>query len=270
MRHFLKLLSASIVVGTLFVGDLSRAASIAPIVSDDFSGNNGDAIHTRTPNVFPNVDLPGGSWYSVGTGGGTNNPFGTVPTINGNTALVTGNGSAFISIQSAGAYAKPTRFMISGDLKPGNTVGDVEGVGLGFSSANNAFDLNQAISLSISGKLTFSNVHTLIGTYSSANFGGNGFAPTTFYHLSYTVDTSTGGVSGITLSNISGSQSFSLSTTAFTSAATAYAGIFSNSTNPAASSGSGNIDSFEVAFVPEPASIAVLVGAATLVLRRRR
>jgi len=246
----------------------TSAAQALIIVSDNFTGTDGATINGRTPNTSPNIDLPGGSWFSSAVGVGTNPSSADVPKISGNTAQLNVNNTAYIPIQSAGSYTKPAIFTISGDLKVGTITGDVEGVGLGFSNVNSTFDLTQEIALSTSGKLTTGNLHTLIATYNAANFGGHAFDPTTFYHLLYTVNTSALTVSDITLSNGFGSQSYTLTTSAFTDAKTAYAGIFSNATS-GGTGPNGNIDNFLIT-TPEPASLSLLAGGALLLLRRRR
>jgi len=247
----------------------AQAVPLYTIVSDTFNTGSGSVIG-RTPDA---VNLPGDTYAS------SDNPFGAPPNVTVGTgtggtggAVMTVNSAGLVSIQSAGSYVKPAQFMISGDVKVGNIAGNNLGVGLGFNNINsNAFndgDLPnklQRITLGINGDLNFN--QTLIASYSAANFGGNAFDPNSFYHLSYAVDTTTGGVSNITLSNGLGSQSYTLSTTAFTYAKTAYAAIYSNS---GAVSTTGVIDNFMVEALPEPGGVVALLGLGALVVRRRR
>jgi hypothetical protein len=255
---------AAIMCSVLFLDADSSQAAIITIVSDSFAGTNGSPVHGRTPDT---VNLPGGTWFSVGTGNPSNNPFGAPPTISGNTALLQVNSSAFISLQSSGGYIKPAQFTISGDLRVGSINQNNLGVGLAFNSINSDFSSALRITLGITGDLNFN--QTLIASYNAGNFGGNQFDPDSFYHLTYTVDTSTGGVSGITLSNGLGSQNYTLSTTAFTNAMTAFAAIYSNAANVGTS---GNIDNFLVSTVPEPSAFMLLLGMGSTVFgwRRRR
>jgi hypothetical protein len=251
------------VVGVCFVCVASSSAAV--IISDSFAGTNGDAVHNRTPDT---TNLPGQNWFSQGTGidpNTSNNPFGLQPVINGNAALLSVNSSAFISLQSAGSYVKPAQFTVSADLMVGTTAGNFTGVGIGFNNINSAFDITQEISLGANGDLNLKQV--LIAHYNSANFSGQAFNPNSFYHLTYLVDTVSGGVSDVILSNAFGTQFYSVSTTVFTNAKTAYVGIFANTT---AAGTSGKVDNFLLTNAPEPASLALLVMSGAALLRPRR
>jgi hypothetical protein len=158
---------------------------------------------------------------------------------------------------------KPTQLTISGDLEVGTIGGNNLGVGLGF-NANTSYSVSQEISLGANGDLNLA--QTLIAHYNPANFSGAAFSTASFYHLSYDIDTTTGGVSNIVLSNGLGSQSYTVSTTVFTGGNTVFAGIFTNSS---ANGVIGTVDNFALSTpsVPEPPAVALLaLGAIGLLI----
>ena len=90
-------------------------------------------------------------------------------------------------------------------------------------------------------------------------YGGT-FDPMQFYTLSYTVDRSTGRILDISLSGSGADYSPFYSTTLFTPAATVYAGLYSSSSVGGAVYGA--FDNFSVTAVPEPSTLAMLLGLA--------
>lgn len=94
------------------------------------------------------------------------------------------------------------------------------------------------------------------------------FSATAFRQLSFTVDTTSGAVTDVSLVGSSADYSSLLGTTFFTDAATKYLGVGASS---AVSSRWGQIDNISVVAVPEPGA-GILCGLALtgLMLRRRR
>jgi hypothetical protein len=103
------------------------------------------------------------------------------------------------------------------------------------------------------------------GTYTGSSASLGSLSEDVFYNLSYTVDTTTGGISGIVFN---GSSISGFSTTAFTDSATGFVGVSSGASSRA---GFDNL-LVETAAVPEPSTYAMLIGGlvAMSVLHRRR
>jgi hypothetical protein len=253
----------ALILAALAVAALAASVQAAPlvIVSDGFSGVDGTGVNGRTPD---GANLPGAAWFATGVAAnnppviaaGTGNPLPSVD--------LKYNGDASISIASAGAYVKPHQMIISGDLNLNNTLDDndlARGVGLGFYSVatptppdaplhftgltlSNAGSNNGALSVIVDGS-SLGSIPVLSGILNTASF----------YRLFYTVDTTTGAVSNVSLN---GSAIVGLpATTGFTDSATTLAGFYTSS---AASDTHGHVDNFSV-ITPEPASSG-LVGIA--------
>lgn len=173
-----------------------------------------------------------------------------------------------LSLQSAGAYTKPTEFTISGDLK---IAGSTPAGALGFWST-----MPNGGQVSVTGDDTplanFTGLRLDIagGTlqvYENGILAGTPVAvgslsTNQYYNLSYAVDTATGDISSVVFD---GAAPIDFTTTAFTNAATAFAGVLSEQ------QGNGVLQSFSVTAVPEPTAFATIaLGVGALTLRRRR
>jgi hypothetical protein len=90
------------------------------------------------------------------------------------------------------------------------------------------------------------------------------FSPAVPFTVSYQVDTTTGAISNVSIPGSSSSYVFT--TSAFTDAATAYAGFGMQGGTTA----QGNVDNFSVSTVPEPATVALLALGGLMMLPRRR
>ena len=274
---------ASICLAVCAMGLLSVPAADATTVTlvQDTFNTGPTTVNGRTPDA---VDLPGSNWISS-------------QSISGNQLIVGGDGATVLSIASAGAYTKPTVLTISADLNlngmtgaaslaaEGDTAGTngtiIRGITLGF------FDPATIPTGGFFGErrgpfgVTYNDLGYLLlvrGDATAANLNGDVLAQVSTYgpsntpipltgshHLSYTVDTTTGSISGVTFDGFL--IDFGVSTAGlFTDARTNYAGNY-------AASGAGNtfgfLDNFTIT-TPEPASLSLLAAGGMLLLRRRR
>jgi hypothetical protein len=283
-----KALCGAILLGTsggFFATDSTAEATTIvtdTIVSDAFTGTNGLALAGRAPDT---ANLPGGTYVS-------NNYFGqaapAIDTAGGNplpSASSSANNMTLLTINSAGGYTKPTMMRISADLQmgPTNPVGFVE---LGFSAVNpgNSNSFHAGVNNGFSGirfrsdgalmLQTFTNPTlgaaedtTVFATYDSGALGA--LSSTAFYNLKYDIDTTTGDISNITLSNGIGSVTYDLATTIFTGSNTSFLAIGSGSGTGGTIGHFDNLQLFELALVaPEPGSFALL-GMGLVCLARR-
>jgi hypothetical protein len=244
------------------------------IVYDQFDGINGNGVNGRTPDT---VNLHGGYWT-------TNGVFPVVITASvgnpGSSMSIGPQSTALVSVASAGNYVKPAVMIIQADISLGSISGTdmpFRGVALGFDSAGsvappdngNGFD---GILIDPSGNLdllTNGNTTTSLLPYNAAVLGV--FNPSTFYTLSYEVNTLTGDLTNIYLSDLQGSEFLAdAGTNEFTDFETNFAGIQSSGNQAGQAA---YVDNFIVA-VPEPASLCLfgigglMLGA--LALRPRR
>jgi len=192
------------------------------VISDVFTGTNNETVDGMKPDT---TNLPGGAWSMdavntagsfeayIDTGEGNPAPSLHLYDVGGST------GSAAIPIWSVATYTKPIKFSISVDIKELNPgivllVGfygtlpaagspSITGLtGLGYHTDNGDLDLVE--------NGTTKTTLPFTGTFSSSGFNT----------LSFSVDTSTGGLSNVHLTGLTGSYPFS--TTALTDAATRY------------------------------------------------
>lgn len=244
------------------------------IVYDQFDGINGNGVNGRTADT---VNLPGGHWT-------TNGVFPVVITTSvgnpGSSMSIGPQSTALLPIGSAGNYTKPSVMIIQADISLGSISGadmPFRGVALGFDSAGsvtspdngNGFD---GVLIDPNGNLdllTNGNTTSSLLPYNAAILGA--FNSSTFYTLSYEVNTATGDLTNIYLSDLEGSEILAdAGTNEFTDFETDFAGI--------QSSGNGGgqaayVDNFIVE-VPEPASLCLFaiggLALGGLALRRRR
>lgn len=276
----MKTLLSVLVAVTL--GMAASQASATTIVASDFNQTDGAAIDTVAPNI---ANLPGGAtWFQTGEVGGAAYGFskiavGTVsvdsnPAHNAETLSATGvnalglDSGTGISIASAGSYVKPTSLHIQADLRSGITTGTSttygRGVGLGFydnthSASTTATPMTgfTGLVLANDGGLYLYNCTSPygVGTASSKVAFGGTFSTSSYYTLGYDVNTVTGSISNISLSGSTADYS-SLTSSAFSDAATANVGFFASSEDWGAY---GFVDNVAVSGVPEPSSVALLV-----------
>jgi hypothetical protein len=197
------------------------------IIQDGFNGTNNAPIAGRKPTP---VNLPGGAWtVDTVTAGGPFDEY--IDTEYGKPEPAMhffshghAYGSAAISLLSHGTYTKPTHLVIKADTRE-NASSDSAGILLGFYSVPPKSGTNPI------GHFTGLALHTHNGSLDLVENGvtrktiayTGAFSPTAFHTLSYAVNTTTGAISGVSLT---GSTSvYSFSSTAFTNAATGYAGV---------------------------------------------
>lgn len=261
-------LALSLACGMVAVSSV-HAANI-PIISDGFNIPN----WTNVPIVgrTPPTSTPASSFVKIGQPnylGIQQNPNDVLFSKAGFQNYV----GAAISIQSAGSYTKPATLAISGDLSPWYAgLSGTSGVGLGFYSSSiplhngtytpNPLTAFTGLRLMSTGDLVlFEN--GVAGT--SIAFAGGTFNGSAFTTLSYEINTGTGAISNVQLAG--STATYNYSSTAFTDAATQYAGFF----NVGGQNSNGALDNFAVAeVVPEPASLAVIGMLGGAMLRRRR
>lgn len=236
------------------------------IIEDTFTTSGPVVLNGRTPPV----SLSGNKWQAVWLESSNSN---SQPYLHTDGSLRTRfNGAGFIDISSNGSYTKPSELTISADLTVSSlSGGPTDGIGLGFFSSNHAVSGGQSnvgftgLVLSPNGTVNFMSNGSYISTY---GYTISQFSATAIYNLSYTVDTSSGGITSATLNGVQIASSFS-DITAFTDAATLYAGFFGRSGTYASS---GIVDNFKVtSSIPESNVLwlALGVAACALVAKRR-
>ncbi len=257
---------------------LAVSASANVIISDAFTGSNNADIDGRTPDT---TNLPGGTWSKQPfNSSGTFNA--TVQTDDGDpaprgqfNAAGNSNGSIAIPITSSGAYTKPTEMTLSADLAMDDSA--VTRLALGFYSelpaqadGNVVTDFftgleiqNRNFNGTLNGEMRLWENGSVVA--SSIAYTGT-WVPTDYHTLSYTVDTTTGAITDITLEGSTSDYNFT--STAFTDANTAYAVVAVSYTW--ARDHKGHVDNFLLTEVPEPASLALFGAGAILILRKRR
>ena len=233
------------------------------IISDGFSGTNGASLNGRTPD---GVNLPGRSYTvasyldyvgaqpGIYTGGGSPLPSATT----GFNAVV------FYDLSSNGGYTKPSLLTLSIDIQINTAANNVtpRGVGLGFysiSRANNSeteandhftgltFRPDGALNLVVDGVLQAATV---------APFGG--FLTSSFYTLTYSVNTVSGSITAVKLNGTDYTGVFGGATTAgiFTGSLTNLAGFYgSTAVSP---SFTPVVDNFKISSVAEPGMVELL------------
>ncbi len=278
MKNFTKHKALAVILGLAF----TATAHAVVIISDTFAGTtDGASIAGRTLET----SLSGGNWQTFGVNtvsfhatatAGFGNP------LNG-TFGFNGQSVSAVSITSAGAFVKPTVLTISADLVTSptgftGTVGSASGgrgMALGFYSSPSGptdFSQNLFTGLVID---NLGNLNLVSDPNAAGFFGGGSFLGTpiayvgtwdasAMHRLSYTVDTTTGAISGISLGGSTASYAFT--TNLFTNSATALAGVYLSSESGATLAG---MDNFKVEGIPEP-STTLLGGLGVLALLRRR
>lgn len=239
------------------------------IITDAFTGTNGSTLNLRTP---VGADLPSATYTVSGSGDITINSSAGAPAP---AAQMGFNNLANISIASAGSYTKPSFLTISADIQMNLVVdlgGFARGVGLGFFSAS-GFSTDSAnffTGLTIKPDGTLRLVKASVEQAASvAPFSG--FTTSSFYNLSYSLDTTTGSITNVTFNGNNDTAAFSGAASAgdFTNTITNLAGFYTSSASTALG---GAADNFTVSTpTPEPTAIALLgIGAMALLGRSTR
>jgi hypothetical protein len=202
--------------------------SVAPIqiLTTGFV-TNGTHQNVDGTTIGLTANLPGGNWiWGAGWNWGApyvpatyeSAPYNCLKLAEEKTAL--GH-----SLASSGSYTKPAHIRISADIGLDTT--RANGGGLGFWSAmparsDSASSLTgfTGLNLKSNGTLQLYVNGSAVGSPVSVGALTNG----TFYNLSYNVDTATGAISSVVFN---GAAVSGISSTGFTNAATAYAGVFS-------------------------------------------
>ncbi len=214
------------------------AASFTNIITDTFTGSAGASYASHTPDV----NLPGGN-YAFQADNST-----SISTLVGGGAGALGPDiGVALPIGSTGSYQKPTTLTISAGLESGTTAngGDPwRGIGLGFysslssASGQNGYFNFAGLVLGPDGTLYLvppksgNPKAAPVETVPWSGVGGADFSTSTMYTLTYTINTTTGAISGVSLSgsNADFSPIDSDPNGIFTDANTAFAG-FTDSSN---------------------------------------
>ena len=265
--------------GGLFAGGSAQGTVI---ISDTFSGTNGSLMLGRTPNT---TNLPGGTWQANGSSYPNSTKGGWENDIQNNQAKLgadVGDAIALTggSVTAAPSYTVSTTFNISQNP----SIGTGRGAGLGFFandvSTNNTHGWYYFTGVTVQSSGTGATVELIdsapsgSGTSGSPNVLATGtvssFDASVSHTLSYTVNTSTGTMSGLLLDGNAVSLSGAY-TPPFTPTNTALAGIFDSA---ASGSDYNYFSNFAVSVptVPETSTLALLVaaGAGGLVVGKRR
>lgn len=258
-------------IRTLFVAPI-LAASLGSVSAQTIIGA-GNFVSTGSNQPLDGTSLglstnsPGGLWV-WGAGWSWAAPQVNATWLGGvqNAAyLAEENTVASLTLGSSGGYTKPVEFTITSSIILSGQMSNNVGL-LGFWSVQPT-QSNGASSLTNFTGFTFDETGTLRlysgGTDTGLSASLGTVSEDVYYTLSYTVNTVTGGVSGITFG---GNAVSGFSTTAFTDSATSYVGV--------ASGGHSRVGFSELtvaAVVPEPgATSMILLGGIGLVLHLRR
>lgn len=242
----------------------------ATIVSDTFTAANGVFIPFsgfETGKSPSPINLPGGTYKLTGGGGGDGD-YST------NRARMHNGGGVGLQL---GTYNDNAALTLSADIFFQNTTAPVQTNGyalLGYYTAASTGQYQGALPKFTGLRLNLDGTLQLVvqgaNTGSAIAFGGGTYNPATSQKLTFSVDTSTGAISGVSFGTSTSTYNFSIgATTGFTAARTELVGIggtLNNSANHVV------FDNFllENVVVPEPATIGLIGAMVPLALRRRR
>lgn len=255
----------------------------AVIIQDDFNSPQFTAIAGRTPSV---ANVPGSSWVKAtsATSGFTTSPDNTYG------SPIPG---AYISNQTAAAInmglnSVASIITLSAHIKLQTMAGAASagrGVALGFYGnswiGNGQYSQNgfTGLVLDQSGNINLVQDLNQNGFFSTGSvletpvaFAGGSFNKNGFHELMYSVDTSTGKITSVSLSGSTADYSSLMNSSLFTVANTSYAGYYGSGTTGGSV---GVLDNFTVsatAAIPEPSAYALsaLSGLGLCMSRRRR
>lgn len=265
----------SVVVLALGLGSAS-AATIIDAGNFVSTGSN-QTLNGTTIGLTANS--PGGNWVWGSGYNWTAGPQVNATWLGGLQNAVTLSNeseSLGLSLASNGGYTKPIEFTISVSIQytqfiTDKPVGDSNLLRLGFWSAMGTpsgapNSLTNFTGLVINTDHTNGSATLMLsenGSLSGNVALGTAISVGTFYNFAYTVNTSTGAISGI---SFNGSPVSAFSTTAFTDSATAFVGVASGVASRV------GFDNLVVDAVPEPSTWALLLGGGLFVgyLRRTR
>lgn len=231
-----------------------RPLQAQPIVADGLSGNWTSIIGTT-----PDTNLPGATWLSA-TGWTYNQRLYPVSDANGSRWQATNGTAVGIPLASAGGYVKPDTLTLSaevcivtasGSATPWVALGFYDALqssGGGILSSTTNFT---GVVLGYDGSLTlYADGNAVSG--SAVAFGGT-FQRDQYHTLTYTVNTTTGAISGLTLSGSTADYAALMAADApFTDARTAYAGMGA-AADTTAHRGTGRFRNFTLDEVPAQA-----------------
>lgn len=214
------------------------------------------------------VNDPGGNWV-WGNGWNWAGPQVNATWLGGTiqNAAVLGEENTVVSLTlaSTGGYTKPTSFSVTADIALDGSLANST-AGLGFWSTQPT-QADATSSLTNFTGFTFDEAGSL-KLYSAGVQQGSAVAlgplsEFVFYNLSYTVDTTSGDVSGVVFN---GNAISDFATTAFSNSATGFVGVMS------ANASRAGFDNLLVTAIPEPATAVFLLGgvASLFVVRRRQ
>ena len=208
-------------------------------IQDTFSGPNANSLVGQAPDT---TNLPGGTWQGASY-------FQSASYTGSNQVAVTGQQTAVVIATSGNSFTLATSLTLSAGLETGTgdddngDPGAFRGIGLGYFSAvppmnNSAFNNFSGVALDMYGNIDLyvsnyaNNSGSIVANVPWPTAALGAFSQTTMYNLSYNVNTTTGQISGVSLSNgtaIDTADFTSLDSTdttgVFSAANTAYVGL---------------------------------------------
>ncbi|WP_043588011.1 hypothetical protein [Geminisphaera colitermitum] len=227
------------------------------LFEDTFAGTSGTSLaaHTPTTSLIPDAAWITRSWRGEPI-------LANASPEHASAVRFQGNGAGFVSIASNGGYTKPENITLSASL----SVGTLNFVGLGFWSTpttGSTDSINDFVGIYINGSGEVHAMEKSAGV--DVTIGGkiSGFSTSSFYEVLLSVNTSTGALDRLTVNGVDYTAAFQTSSvtgSAFSGTATAYAGFLGRETsNPSAY---GYVDDFTISTtssIPEPQTAIYLI-----------
>ena len=271
--------AAAVFSAFTFISHLPAKATV--IIQDDFNSPQLTAIAGRTPAI---VNVPGSSWvkatnatsgFTVSVDNTVGNPLPGAYLSSQTAAAINLDLNSVASIITLSAHIK--LFSLAGPASAGR------GVALGFYGnswlGTGQYSQNGFTGLVLDGTGNINLVQDLNqnGFFSTGSvfetpvaYAGDSFNKFGFYDLTYSVDTSSGKITSVSLTGSTADYSSLMNRSLFTVANTSHAGYYSSSTS---GSSAGYLDNFTVSAtaVPEPSAYALsALSALGLCMSRRR